>query len=123
MTVSSRIKAMGYEEVKLLLQATFKIFDSAKRSDDPANINAEIQFISLFIETIVSRTLNNKANAGTSKHQHAENLKTNYARVKFGVQESVALGFQEAMQRFSKQDIEFYCTVKPVPDPKSSTTH
>lgn len=114
---------MGHKEVEMLLAATFKILDSAKRATDPDNIGAEITFINLFVQTLVSRTLNDKANAGTSKTQHAENLKSSYGRVKFGIQEAVALGFQESMQRFSKQPIEFYCLVKPVQEGKTSTSH
>lgn len=114
---------MGQKEVEMLLTATLKIIDSAKRATDPDNIGAEIHFINLFVETLVSRTLNDKANAGTSKTQHVENLKTNYGRLKFGIQESVALGFQEAMSRFSKQPVEFYCIVKPVIEGKTSASH
>ncbi len=114
---------MGQKEIEMLLAATLKIIDSAKKASDANNIRAEIAFINLFVETLVSRTLADKANAGSSKTQHAESLKNNYGKLKLGIQEAVATGFETSMQKFSKQPIEFYCTIKPVVEGKTSTSH
>lgn len=114
---------MSPEELRLLLAATFRIIDATKRSADPLNTDAEVKFINMFIETLVSRTLNSGVNKTQTKKQQAETLRNSYAKVKLGIQESVALGFQEAMQRFSRQHLEFYCTIRTVMDPKTTTTH
>lgn len=114
---------MGYEEVKMLVDATFRIIDSAKRANDPLNVDAEIQFLSLFTEALVSRTLNEKSIVGKSKREHATNVMANFGRLKFGIQESVAVGFQNAMERVSKKPFEYCCIIKPVRDPDTSTSH
>lgn len=116
-------KHLSFEEVGLLLDATFRIIDSAKKANDSHNIQAEIQFISLFVETLISRTLADKVNAGKSKKEHVKNLENNYARVKFSIQESVAIGFQEAMTRFAKHPVDFYCTITTVQEPKTAVSH
>lgn len=116
-------KHLSFEEVGLLLDATFRIIDSAKKANDSNNVQAEIQFISLFVETLISRTLSDKVNAGKSKREHAKNLENNFTRVRYSIQESVATGFQEAMSRFAKQPVDFYCTVTAVQEPKTAVSH
>jgi hypothetical protein len=114
---------MGSKEVEMLLLATIKIIDSAKKANDPDNIGAEVLFISKFIETLVSRTLTAKPVVGTSNKQHVELMKASYGRLKFGIKEAVALGFAVSMQKFSKNEIEFVCQIYPVPEAKNTTSH
>lgn len=39
--------------------------------------------------------------------------------MKLALQDSIAAGFAGAMEMFSGRSIEYYCQVKPVPEPKS----
>lgn len=113
----------SYEEIKLLLEATYRIIDSGKNAEDPNNISTEIQFINMFIETLVTRTLNRKPVPNKSKKDQFNELKVSFAKLKLCIQEAVALGFQEPMQKFSKHSIEYYCIINPAHDTNNKVTH
>lgn len=116
-------KTFNIEEIKGLLDATFRIIDAAKRSDDPLNINTELQFLNLFIETMLSRALNQKMPSGTSKKEQFEVLKNNYVKLKLCIQEATALAFEQSMSKFSKQPVEYYCVIQTVQTTSGQTTH
>lgn len=107
-------KNLGFEEIKLLTEATFRIIDSAKQSTDACNITAEINFLCMFVETLVYRSLNIKNIDDKSKKEFNLVVNENYRRLKFGVQEAVALGYQTALETNTNVPCEFYCTIGAV---------
>lgn len=116
-------KKFTYEEIQAVTLATYKIFDVAKSSDDPNEFTAEIQFINAFIETLVTRILNDKSSINRPREEQYRTLKANFLRLKVCVQEATALAFQEPMRKFTKIDMEYCCTIKPVPMSGNVTSH
>lgn len=116
-------KSFSFEEIKILLDATFKLIDAGKTPDNPNSIATEIQFLNMFIETLVTRTLSDKSASTKPLKEQFEQIKTNFNKLKLGVQEATAMGFQEPMQRFAKKPIEYYCTIRPVVDATSKLFH
>lgn len=115
---------MGDEEVRALLDATFKIIDSGKTPTEGLNITAEISFLNQFIETLVSRVLNSGLDRSISKKLRLQLAMENYGRLKFAIQEAVAMGFQVPMETMAKQPVEYYCIIKPAQEPNNrSSTH
>jgi hypothetical protein len=51
------------------------------------------------------------------KEEQYEFTKAAFSKYKSGVQEAVALAFQGAMTQWSGKSVEYYCQVKPVPEP------
>lgn len=66
-----------------------------------------------------------------SLHMRLENPKTEedalkynqkcFAELKTQIQDAVSLSFQTAMSHYTGRQVEYYCQIKPIPEPLSGT--
>ncbi len=112
-------KKFGEEEIKILLDATFRIIGTAKEPDT----NPEVRFLSLFMEQLVSTMIQENLKSDVSKQEQFNHVKAGYLALKGDIQEAVALAFQNSMQKFAKVPVEYYCVVKTVAKSNSEKNH
>lgn len=116
-------KAMGLEEVKGLLDATFTIFDAHRdKKKGVVDIHAEIQYLSMYIEKLITRSVL-ASGKGVITRKEANAAIANYRRLKLGIQEAIATGFQISMEKFSETPMEYYCIIQPTEEVSSVTSH
>jgi hypothetical protein len=107
------LKHSGY-----LVKECMKVIDgqtAAKGKD--AGESLTINFIAMFIGTILHRSLVTRPAGLFDKDEIYEYTQNNFAITKGKIQDAVAHGFQGAMQSFSGKQVEYYCQVRPVGDP------
>jgi len=61
--------------------------------------------------------LNERDKSLKTKEEMLNFAMKNFAALKVSIQESVAAGFQGAVSTFSGQQVDYYCQVKPIPEP------
>ena len=118
------LKNLAEDLAELLTVENFRIVDSRMRSygsKEARYVAATV--ISRFIGALVFRTLSETQSLNRTQKQHEEFILKNMAELKTQIQNAVANGFQNAMSAFNEQPIEYYCTIKPVPDPKSNVVN
>lgn len=112
-------KPFGEEEIKILLDATFRIMGNAKEP----NTSPEIKFLNLYIESLITQVFKDNLRSDVSKQEQFRYIKDSFLELKIDIQEAIALGFQSSMEKFSKVPVEYYCTVKPVAKVNSDKSH
>ncbi len=105
----------------LVTDETIKIMSQHSRNNEDATKFAATMFLSRFIGTLVFRTLTEPPSLNTTKKGHEDFIMRNVAEMKQAIQNAVSAGFQNAMSQYSGQPIEYYCTIKPVPEPLTET--
>jgi len=110
--------------MKDLVAATLKILTALKPKDKKNEYNfLETQFLYMFIEEVLLRTLNLPTEGGLSKKEKFEFVRDNFEVKKRDIQEAIAFGFQEALEKYSRVSIDYVCTVKALPKSKSTVAH
>jgi hypothetical protein len=75
-------------------------------------------FLAQFVGSIAYQSLLDRP-GGAGEMTHAELEKfvlSNFSHAKLRTQEAIAAGFQSAMTAFTKKEVEYYCTIRPVPE-------
>jgi hypothetical protein len=80
-------------------------------------------FVKAYIGAILFDALKRTAESTAGQAEQADKVITHFAQVKAEIQEAIALGFQDAMQGFTRQPVEYYCQVNPIPEMKSKTVN
>lgn len=108
--------------VDKITNASKDILNAAdKREKDPPEIPSTVLFVEKMVSSVIMEALTknlSKDNKAVTQDEY-EKTKREYARLKMAVQEAVAKGFTDAMEKFTEKDVEFYCLVKTVPAPPS----
>lgn len=105
----------------LLTNETFKLIDSKNKSNGPeAGRYVATTYLARFVGTLLFRTLTERNQLNTTKEEQEDFVMKNAAELKTAIQEAVSMGFQSAMTQFSGRQIEYYCQIKPVPEPVSN---
>lgn len=76
-------------------------------------------FLATFVGNMVYKKLQEKPETAMSKEDLFKFTKDNFIGVRMQVQEAVAAGVSGAMTTYSGKHVEYYCQVKPVPEPIS----
>lgn len=105
----------------LIADETLKIMTQHSRNNEDAVKFAASMLISRIVGTLVFRTLTEPPSINKSKKSHEDFVLKNMAEMKLTIQNAVSAGFQQAMTQYSGQPIEYYCTIKPVPEPLTET--
>ena len=79
--------------------------------------NATASFLATFIGVMVKRRLNRPNPLKLPAEKQCNLVMSDYNDFKIKIQNSIALGFQDAMSQWSGKSVEFYCQIKPVPEP------
>jgi hypothetical protein len=106
------MSSLGIEEIRLLLTATFKIIDASKDKKESESYAAELKFLSLFIEEMLDRVLNDRTVKDKSKKEQFEYIKNNFLKFKVCIQMAVAHSFQTSMEKYANIPVEYYCLIK-----------
>lgn len=117
-------KPLRQEEIVALVDATMKIIDSSKESKDGRSITPELNYLYIFIASMIARTLNDGMNKdGMSKKEKFEYTKNNFSLLKKGLQMAVAHSFQTSMEQFSSMPVDYYCIITTAQNSNSKETH
>lgn len=100
---------------------TLKFLREVEEASLPVGIefvnDIALAFVAQFVGAIVYKVLMEKRE-GTKKEIKDQTM-DEFASIKFGVQDSVALAFQGAMSTFANTNMEYYCKINLVPPTKN----
>jgi len=74
-------------------------------------------FLQSFITKLVNDALESQPH-GSDKERYDKTM-TEFSVVKSVIQDAVAFGFSDATALFSGKELDYYCSITPVPDPTS----
>lgn len=74
------------------------------------------EFLTTFVNKLVHSRLTQKTPPKTPKEEVYEKVSKDYAKLKFKLQESIAVGFSNAMTKFTGYPVDYFCKITPVPD-------
>jgi len=98
-----------------LVTETFKLIDG---QGGVASTQVAVNFLARFAGTLVYRSLKQQApTTCKTPEEMVQFTGRNFAGMKVCVQEAISAAFSGAMKTYAGQDIEYYCQVKPVPEP------
>lgn len=118
------LKAVSDELAELLTVENFRMIDFRLRAYGPKEARfAAATVIARFVGALVYRTLTEQPAINKSPGEHEAYVMKNMADLKNQLQNAVAAGFQNAMTAFSGNTVEYYCLIKPVPEPSSNTVN
>lgn len=103
---------------------TYKLIASALPSEDILTLNQVLaSFLGHFVEHTVKETLYAiTPYMLTEDAQHKEVVK-HFNALKIDIADNVAKGYTRASVEFSNMDVEYYCTIKLVPEPLTNTVN
>lgn len=110
------------EELKVLVTSTFKILNARKSTRSNIEMQPELYFLSLYIKAMVDGSLRDKIPT-KSKEERYQAIKDSFEKTKFSIQEAIAIAFQTSMRNHANTPVEYYCQIKPVPEPVNTNTH
>lgn len=105
---------------QMITDETFKLIEGRSRKNLDAIKFVASMFVARFVGTLVFRTLTEPSALRTSKKDQEAFTNKNFLELKMSVQNAVAAGFQNAVSQFSGSTMEYYCLIKPVPEPTSN---
>lgn len=108
------------EELEILVNSTLKILESRKSENFP---DIDYYYLSLFIKKLVDRVLHDKTKTKDSKVNQIAYAQKQFFMMKLSTQEAISIAFQASMEQFSKVPMEYYCTIKLVPQASSVKDH
>ena len=74
-------------------------------------------FLQRYIYVITLNTLGAVPSNPSSDREVEEFVNKNFARLKVGMQEAVAVGFQNAVSTYEGREVEYYCQLTSVTQP------
>lgn len=83
-----------------------------------------IHFLARVLTNAVFNVLHERPKSETAtKKEILEHNKKNFSEFKEQVQDMVALSFQTAMSHYGGKTMEYYCQIRPVPEPVNGTVN
>jgi hypothetical protein len=99
---------------------TVKILNATTSSYNPVSRR---RILAIFIKNVIQITvldaLQEKPSGKPSKEEHYAFTSKNFQFIKGDIQNMVAEGFNKALNKFSGKDPDYYCQIKPFPEPKN----
>lgn len=80
-------------------------------------VKITMSFLAGLIAAVVLKSLDHSGKESYTKKQLHDIVYKRFGDIKLDIQNAVAAGFQGAMFTFSGESTEYYCQIKPVPDP------
>lgn len=106
-----------------LVKDAYAIFTSLGAQVGAGSREVHTKFLCFFVETMVTKALNEYPPKPTSKADLYEFTRRNFEGVKQGVTDAVARGFERALKEYSGKETEYYCVVRTVPEPVSKSVN
>jgi hypothetical protein len=82
-----------------------------------------IHFLSRVLANTVLDTLNTRKESAKTEEEQYNYSKKLFLDLKLQVQDAVALSFQTALGHFTGRQVEYYCQIKPIPEPLNKTVN
>ena len=106
--------------VDYLSEETFKLLEGKSRN---VSVQRDLatRYISSFLASVIIERLNELPEGEFTERQQYDFTAANFSEVKADVQNAVATAFEEALSAFAGKPVQYYCQVKPVPEPLNPT--
>lgn len=109
--------------IKLTIE-NFKFLDRALIGYSEKEIRyVSVSLLNKFFGALIYRTLVEPKTLNQSALEHEQYVMKNMGDLKNQIQDCIANSFQEAMGAFTGQPVEYYCQIKVVPEPTSTTVN
>jgi hypothetical protein len=126
--VSKNVKALDLNEwvdnfSTFMADEALKMLNAQGQKKGPEVQRALLfHFLARIITSSVYDALNDRGNldSSASKKQVFEFTKKNFSDFKESLQDTIAMSFQTAFSHYAGRDMEYYCQIRPVPDPLSN---
>ncbi len=82
-----------------------------------------IHFLARVLTATVLDTLNTRKDGAKDDEEQFRFSKDQFLDLKTQVQDATALSFQTAFHHFTGRNVEYYCVIKPVPEPLNGTVN
>lgn len=116
------VDAWAEEFSKYISEESFKMLIVGARAKGPQALDKVLsKFIARIIGMTIYDALKNAPNGAANQEEAYERSLKEFKSTKIRMQEAVALGFQSALKSYSNRDIEYYCSIAPVPEPLSKS--
>lgn len=91
---------------------------SLPQKDDEIKKLAQQKFLKSYVETIILESLGKHvANVELSQKELEKKTEDELLDIKLQIQGSIEAAFESAMSSFTGYSIDYYCQIKPVPEP------
>lgn len=106
-----------------LAHETLRLLQAEADSNDIEGLDRALilSYLANFLTEALERTLTTPPGVkGQAAYDHVSKA---FSELKFGTQNAVASAFSTALAKFSGQEVEYMCVIKPAPQPESKLTH
>lgn len=118
------LKALSEKLSKELTVETFKFIDGVLKAYGEKEVRyAACDLVATFVGSLIYRTLTEPRTLNVSPLDHEQRVMKNVGELKSQIQEAVAQAFQNSMSAFSGNYVEYYCQIKPAPNPPNNLTN
>lgn len=106
---------------KHVVAEIFRLVESQKEiMGQTATDSVYMSVLASFVGTLVFNVLTAPQDQKKSKKDIANDITKYYGNLKISVQEAISAGFTGAMNKFTNKNLEYYCKIVPVPEPKNT---
>lgn len=105
-------RAMAKESMVLV-----STFCKSASKDTMALRRHATNFISQYIELLLSDALRDYPKTGATQKEQMTQVSGNFKDIKQEIQQQIANAFTRVMEGYSGMDIDYYCLIKPLPEP------
>lgn len=85
-------------------------------------LDVTITYLAIFVGSLVLKSLVMTPNTILAKKELIDFTEKNFKNMKVNIQNAVALAFKSAVEDYSgKDDADYYCQIKPMPQPTNKT--
>lgn len=105
------------EYAEVIARETLKVLSEHNKKHGNAYVySVVLKFLGYFTEALLEVSLNSHLKEKDKKVAYTK-TQAAYNAMKLNVQNQVGEAFSRALSGFSKQPVDYYCTVKPTPQP------
>lgn len=104
------------ESAKVLSKEVFNLIKSQGSSKGVVGSFCS-KFIEYMVQESVYDSLTNISNKYIPSNEEAYNLtRDSFSSLKEGLQNSIAIGFEKAVEKYSGKPLNYYCIIRPIPE-------
>ncbi len=93
------------------------LINYSKTKTQDLSVKLLTSFIKSYIHLVVLEVFIQKPGMKLSKQEHFNYTSANFNQIKLLIQSAVAEGFNQAVLDFTSQNMDYYCIIKPMPEP------
>lgn len=97
-----------------------ELISQEKKVGSSAALEMAVNFLCFYTAGVLSLVLSSQVPDAKNKQEKLESIQNHFAAMKASIQNAMAVAFQSSLGQFAnRDDLEYYCIIKPVPEPKS----